>query len=1019
MAHNGSIKIVINLTDKNLFSHLQHHIFYPDVEMFYFPQITEITQIVEKINPQIIVVEVDEVFLKNEKILNFFKSFATRDIWSFFVLTSQFPSSKLGSLAEIKKSILCPDIQNREFIAFNLNTIIKEEKYDQERLRQQRYTQNMLACLKVIEREDSIPNLFEKLIHSLPKILPYDYWALFSFDPQYGQVANFKQFIPPLKRYAAILTPNLEKLSEIWMKRDRKFQVDINKDPQLFKKLEEWGWSVNQLYFLPIRMDKLAIGGILLGNSLTGDMDNSDRRFLDEISGLLARKVYDSLQKEKVQEEFDDFAEQLIYNRFSEDAILQLSCKKINEVARAESSIFWQINRGFGFLFPKFSYFRENHAQWKSLEKNLIFLSKDNYLNQIISSKRAFLLDAINVNGEFGKATKQTFEKLGYHNLLVAPVLVQNDEIGLFVANRGKDEASFSAWELDQVNALLDKLQKVLADTHVIKDANFKLKQLSRIFELGNEIKLDLNLVDILAHILTSIRKTLGWNDVAILQSNKFKKNYSLVRKIGFDKSQNLPFNFFNNVSFTDFGNFLVKCKAISGAYFYDSHPAGNSKSGSKPMETESEWHDDDLLVVPIETQKNSLGFFVVRDPVDRLKPTADNVVSLEYFANQAAVAIENSLLYENLLASEERYRSLAETMTLGLVTCSAVGKILYVNPAFERLVGLNQKALLKQKLTNFYSRESQNRLMEISNLVLRKEDENKRHFENEELELISTSGETIPVSTFAFPFYQQRHKIGFFLVHNDLRVIKKLERLKSDFNSMIVHDLRSPMNVIQGFIELIRTRVVGEINSEQEELLDIAKENVKKVLTLVDNFLVASKLEVGKFSIDPKVSEIHSLIERIIENHRVLMSNNNVILESELNQNLPLLFFDSLRLEQVLNNLLSNAIKFTPEGGKVQVTTDLFPKKIKGEEKMFARIGVHDTGPGIPDDNLKNVFEKYEQVDSEVSLKSMGTGLGLSICKEIVNLHGGDIWVESEVGKGSHFYFTLPIEPSIDKLLK
>jgi len=146
---------------------------------------------------------------------------------------------------------------------------------------------------------------------------------------------------------------------------------------------------------------------------------------------------------------------------------------------------------------------------------------------------------------------------------------------------------------------------------------------------------------------------------------------------------------------------------------------------------------------------------------------------------------------------------------------------------------------------------------------------------------------------------------------------------------------------------------------------------------------------------------------------------NKNITLESKLNQNLPLLYFDGLRLEQVLNNLLSNAIKFTPENGKVWITTNLFQKKIKGEDKMFARVGVHDTGPGIPEEKLKYVFEKYEQVDSENSMKSSGTGLGLSICKEIVNLHGGEIWVESEVKKGSHFFFTLPIEPFMDKLMK
>jgi signal transduction histidine kinase len=119
------------------------------------------------------------------------------------------------------------------------------------------------------------------------------------------------------------------------------------------------------------------------------------------------------------------------------------------------------------------------------------------------------------------------------------------------------------------------------------------------------------------------------------------------------------------------------------------------------------------------------------------------------------------------------------------------------------------------------------------------------------------------------------------------------------------------------------------------------------------------------------------------------------------------------------MNNLLSNAVKYSPENSKITIRTDLFPQKIKGEEKFFARIGVADMGPGISSDKLQTVFEKYEQVDSEMFPKSSGTGLGLAICKEIVNLHGGEIWVESEKKKGTIFYFTLPIEPSIDKILK
>jgi PAS domain S-box-containing protein len=590
----------------------------------------------------------------------------------------------------------------------------------------------------------------------------------------------------------------------------------------------------------------------------------------------------------------------------------------------------------------------------------------------------------------------------------------------MFVVNRGPDKDIFNDWEVNQITELLDKIRKVLEDNNLVKEANLKLKQLSRIFELGNEIKLDLNLEDTLAHITKSIRKTLGWNDVVILRGNEFKKKYGTISKLGFDSKKDMPLDIFSEVDYDEVEKFLLNCKKIGHSYFYDTHPVMVSGNGAGFLdEVVTEWHNEDLLIVPIETRKDKLGFFVIRDPVDRMKPTSDKVTSLEYYANQAAVAIENANLYENLQTSEERYRTLAETMTLCLVTCSPDGKILYVNPAFEAISGLKRNVLIDQKLSNLFSADSQSKLQEIAILGKNAKDQSGKNIENVELELLSASGETIPVSTFAFSLWQEGEIRGFFLVMNDLRVMKKLERLKAYFNSMIVHDLRSPMNVIQGFIELIRTRVVGEINTEQEELLDIAKENVKKVLTLIDNFLVASKLEVGKFGIEPKVGEINALIERIIENHQVLLKNKNIILKSDLNQNLPLLYFDSLRIEQVFNNLLSNALKFTPEQGRILVKSGFHQKNIKGEEKMFAKILVQDTGPGIPEEKQKYVFEKYEQVDSESSLKSAGTGLGLAICKEIIGLHGGEIWIESNEKRGSQFYFTLPIEPSIDKVLK
>ena len=125
------------------------------------------------------------------------------------------------------------------------------------------------------------------------------------------------------------------------------------------------------------------------------------------------------------------------------------------------------------------------------------------------------------------------------------------------------------------------------------------------------------------------------------------------------------------------------------------------------------------------------------------------------------------------------------------------------------------------------------------------------------------------------------------------------------------------------------------------------------------------------------------------------------------------------MRIDQVLNNLLSNAMKFTPEGGEIFVSSSLYIQSAENGEKRYVRVAVRDTGVGIPEDKLPRIFEKYEQVDENQAFNVRGTGLGLSICKEIISLHDGEIWVESRKDSGSEFIFLLPVETSIEKIVK
>jgi signal transduction histidine kinase len=280
------------------------------------------------------------------------------------------------------------------------------------------------------------------------------------------------------------------------------------------------------------------------------------------------------------------------------------------------------------------------------------------------------------------------------------------------------------------------------------------------------------------------------------------------------------------------------------------------------------------------------------------------------------------------------------------------------------------------------------------------------------EIDLLANSNAYIPFKIYLTTYYDQTSKAGFIGVLSDLRTQRRLERLKSDFNSMIVHDLRSPLNIIQGYVDIVRNQVVGQISTEQGELLAIAKENVDKVLKLIDNFMIASKLDAGKFAINTEIHSINSLVEAVYEQHMVLVKSKDIKLELRLDPNISFQQFDKLRIEQVINNYLSNAIKFTHRGGMITVSSKLIHEtnELTGEETMAARVAVKDNGVGIPPEEQGKIYSKYEQTEAGKDASLKGTGLGLAICKEIISLHKGKVWFESEAGKGSTFFFSLPI---------
>ena len=231
---------------------------------------------------------------------------------------------------------------------------------------------------------------------------------------------------------------------------------------------------------------------------------------------------------------------------------------------------------------------------------------------------------------------------------------------------------------------------------------------------------------------------------------------------------------------------------------------------------------------------------------------------------------------------------------------------------------------------------------------------------------------------------------------------LTELDRLKSDFVANVSHELRTPLTAIKGAVDLILREVPGPVSEKQAHYLTRVKSNTQHLAGLINDLLDLSKIEEGKFEIKATRISLGGLVHEVVETLKPIAAEKPIKLDITASGPSILVWADRDKITQVLTNLIGNAIKFVPPHGTVMVSS-------VSDDSDWVRVSVSDTGPGISANERERIFDKFYQVAENGDPKPKGTGLGLAISKTLVELHGGNIWVESEPSRGSTFYFTLP----------
>lgn len=379
----------------------------------------------------------------------------------------------------------------------------------------------------------------------------------------------------------------------------------------------------------------------------------------------------------------------------------------------------------------------------------------------------------------------------------------------------------------------------------------------------------------------------------------------------------------------------------------------------------------------------------------------------------QANEALENRSVELNQALTQ--IRIIIDSIADGLLVIDPKKTITHENQALLKMFGFGE-SLLERNLTEFNNQLAE--LAQSSWLHL-----NETH----SMELALPDNRIAKAVAHAFcknnncDFCKERnhcHKqeLGSVITIRDITLEKEVDQMKTDFISTVSHELRTPLTSVLGFAKIIKKKlddtIFPLISSEDKKIqkamsqvssnINIIVSEGERLTALINEVLDLSKMEAGKIEWKQIETDFSEVIERAISATTALFANSNVKLLSEIEPNLPLVSIDKDRFIQVIINLISNASKFTEEGSVKCVA--YFDKQAK--EIVFQVI---DSGIGIPEEYVDKVFEKFKQVGDTLTNKPQGTGLGLSICKQIVEHHGGKIWAESEVGKGSKFSFTLP----------
>ncbi len=422
-------------------------------------------------------------------------------------------------------------------------------------------------------------------------------------------------------------------------------------------------------------------------------------------------------------------------------------------------------------------------------------------------------------------------------------------------------------------------------------------------------------------------------------------------------------------------------------------------------------------IAVPMKIGEELLGVLLMyhRDPAYF---TQDQLNIAEAIASQVSIAINNATLYQLISEQSEQMGKAAREQRLeasrraailasvadGVVVTDVSNRIEFVNESALKILGVDEEDILGQALDAFAQRFGKTAAVWIQ--TIRSWSENPASYQEtgtyaEQLTL--DDGRIIFVNL--APVVADGEFIGTVSIIRDITYEVEVDRLKSEFVATVSHELRTPMTSIRGYVDLLMMGAAGALNENQQHFLEIIKENTVRLNVLVNDLLDVSQIEAGKVALEIQPVHLPDLAHTVVDEvqQRSVQEQKPIHFHVEAEDDLPAAAGDPDRVRQILANLVENAFRYTPEDGSVTI-------RIHRPNEDFLQVDVEDTGIGIAPEDQERIFERFYRGEHPFVLATAGTGLGLALTRQLVNMHQGEIWVQSVLGQGSTFSFTIPV---------